>query len=221
MSIDAIIVWIAQLVMDIILVGGFPGIIVLMTLEGMCLPIPSEIVLAFGGALVSQGALVLFGDPLVDTFMLGLAGAIGCTIGSVLAYYVGMKGGRPFIVKYGRWFHLNEKHLDTTERWFHRYGDWTVFGTRLLPVVRTFISLPAGMAKMKFHRFWPLSMIGSLLWCMALAYLGLILGKNWATVESFYRPMGYVVIIGFVVLLAYCLWKSKTKKKACSTTQVE
>lgn len=216
--IEGIIAWVVELIMGIIQAGGFPGIVGLMALESMCMPVPSEVVLTFAGALVFQGKLVFFGDPVLDTFLVGLAGTLGCTIGSVLAYYIGLKGGRPFILKYGRYVRLNEKHLDTTECWFRKYGDWAVFGSRLLPVVRTFISLPAGMAKMNFHRFWILTTIGSLPWCMALAYLGLFLGENWTTVESLYRPLEYIVVIGVVALAVYYLWKRRSEQKVCPPT---
>jgi membrane protein DedA with SNARE-associated domain len=211
--IEGIIAWVVQFIMDLIQFTGFPGVFGLMTLESMCLPVPSEVVLPFAGALVFQGKLVLFNDPMLDTLMVAVAGTLGCTFGSVIAYFIGLRGGRPFILKYGRYIRLNAKHLDTTECWFRKYGDWAVFGSRLLPVVRTFISLPAGMAKMPFKRFIILTTIGSFPWCLALAFLGLELGENWQTIESLYRPLEIVVVVGVAAFIIYHLWKRRTQKK--------
>lgn len=214
--IGGMIAWAVQLIMDLIQTTGYPGIVLLMTMESMCLPVPSEVVLPFAGALVSLGRLGLIGDPLSDSLLVALAGTLGCTLGSVIAYYIGLKGGRPFVIKYGRYIRLNEKHLNLTECWFHKYGDWAILGSRLLPVIRTFISLPAGIARMPFRRFVLLSTIGSLPWCLVLAYVGVILGENWQTVESLYRPFEYVVVIGIAALAIYYLWKWRTSKKVCS-----
>lgn len=213
--IEGIIAWGVQLILTLIQTTGYPGIVILMTLESMCLPVPSEIVLPFAGALVSLGRLGITGDPMLDAILVALAGTLGCTIGSIIAYYIGLKGGRPFIAKYGRYIRLNEKHLDRTECWFHKYGDWAVFGSRLLPVVRTFISLPAGIARMPFKRFVVLSTLGSLPWCFVLAYVGVVLGENWQTVESLYRPVEIIVVVGIAALAAYYLWKWRTSRKAC------
>jgi membrane protein DedA with SNARE-associated domain len=213
--IEVVIATVVQMIMDFIQATGYPGIAMLMALESMCLPVPSEVVLPFAGALVSLGRLSFTGDLFWDALLVALAGTLGCTLGSVIAYYIGLKGGRPFIRKYGRYIRLNEKHLDLTECWFHKYGDWAVLGSRLLPVVRTFISLPAGIARMPFKRFVVLSTIGSLPWCLVLAYVGVILGENWQTVESLYRPIEYIVVIGVVALAIYYLWKRRTSKNVC------
>lgn len=213
--IGGIIAWAVQVIMDLIQTAGYPGIVLLMAFESMCLPIPSEVVLPFAGALVALGRLGITGDPMWDTLLVALAGTLGCTIGSVIAYYIGQRGGRPFIRKYGRYIRLNEKHLDMTECWFHKYGDWAVLGSRLLPVVRTFISLPAGIACMPFKRFVVLSTIGSLPWCLVLSYIGLVLGDNWQTVESLYRPIEIIVVIGIAALAIYYIWKWRTSKKVC------
>jgi membrane protein DedA with SNARE-associated domain len=211
--IEGIIAWVVQVIMDLILFLGIPGIVGLMALESMCLPVPSEVVLPFAGALVAMGKLVIFNNPIIDTFIVALAGTLGCTIGSVIAYYIGLKGGRPLVLRYGKYILLNEKHLDTTEKWFNKYGDWAIFGSRLLPVVRTFISLPAGMAKMNFKRFVVLTTVGSFPWCLALAYIGLELGQNWAAIESLYRPLEIAVVIGVAALAVYYLWKRYTSKR--------
>jgi membrane protein DedA with SNARE-associated domain len=211
--IEGVIAWVVALVMDIISAIGFPGIFGLMTLESMCVPVPSEVVLPFGGALVYMGRLALTGDPVVDTLLVAIVGTLGCTAGSVIAYFIGLKGGRPFVLRYGRYLRVHEGHLDMSERWFKKYGDWAIFGSRLLPVIRTFISLPAGMARMKFNRFVVLTTVGSFPWCLALSFIGYYLGENWSTVESLYRPLEIVVVLGVIAAIIYFVWKSRTERK--------
>ncbi|MBI0583908.1 MAG: DedA family protein [Methanomassiliicoccus sp.] len=213
--IEDTIAWVVQSIIVLIQTTGYPGIVALMTLESMCLPIPSEVVLPFAGALVAMGQLGLVGDVFWDTFLVAIAGTVGCTVGSIVAYYAGMEGGRPFISRYGRYVRMNEKHVDTAECWFRRYGDWAVLGSRLLPVVRTFISVPAGIAEMPFRRFVLLSAIGSLPWCLGLAYMGMVLGANWQSIETLYRPIEIIVAVGVVALLAYYVWRRRTEKAVC------
>jgi membrane protein DedA with SNARE-associated domain len=213
--VEGLMAWMVQAIMQLVQGGGYPGIVVLMALESMCLPVPSEMVLPFGGALAAMGRLALTGDPLLDALLVALAGTLGCTIGSIIAYYIGLRGGRPLINRYGRYLKLNERHLDLAEHWFHRYGDWAVLGSRLLPVIRTFISLPAGVARMPFRRFIALSTIGSLPWCLALAYIGMVMGENWQAVETLYRPLEYIVVIGALALLAHYVLRWRTTRKAC------
>ena len=212
-AIEGAIAWAVQLIKGLIQATGYPGIFVLMTLGGMCLPVSREVILPFAGALVGQGRLVLFGEPLADTLMIALIGTLGCTFGAVFAYYAGLKGGRPLILRYGRYLRLNARHLEATERWFARYGDWAVLGCRMIPTVRTLISIPAGMAKMNLKKFVILTAIGSLPLNLALAYLGLGLGENWQVVESLYRPMETLAVTGLVVILVYCLWKRRAARK--------
>ncbi len=212
---EGLIAWGIELIMGILQFLGLPGVFGLMTIESMCVPIPSEIILPFAGALVYQGRLVLFGDPILDMLMVALAGTFGCTAGSVLAYFIGLKGGRPFVCKYGKYVRMSERHIDQAECWFHKYGDWAVFGSRMLPLVRTFISLPAGMARMPLKRFIVLSTLGSFPWCLVLAYMGLVLGENWQTIEDLYRPLEIVVAIGLVALAAYYIIRRRQEKKYC------
>lgn len=203
------IAWGVELVMGIIQAVGFPGIIVLMALESMCIPIPSEVILTFGGALVSRGSISFFGDPILDTALVGLSGTLGCTLGSAISYYAGSRGGRQFICRYGRYLLINERHLGTADAWFRRYGDAAVLTTRLLPIVRTFISLPAGICRMDFRRFVVLSTLGSLPWCLGLAFLGLYLGENWQAVEGFYRPLEIILVVSLAAAGAWYLWRRR------------
>jgi membrane protein DedA with SNARE-associated domain len=178
---------------------GYPGIILLMTLESACMPVPSEIVMPFAGFAVQQGRL--------EFFAVGMAGAIGCLIGSVLSYVVGYYGGRPLLEKYGRYILISPHEIDMAHRWFERYGVATVFIARLLPIVRTFVSLPAGIARMDFKKFAVYSFVGSLPWCYALAYAGVILGENWDTLEDYWIYFDILTVIGIVMFIAYVGYK--------------
>jgi len=205
---------IVQTILNVIQALGYPGIFGLMALESMALPIPGEVILTFGGALVSQGHLVVSGNELVDTFLVALAGTFGCTVGSLIAYYIGIKGGRPLVLRYGRYVLLNKDHLDTAEKWFVKYGDKAVFASRLLPVIRTFISIPAGIFEMDLRKFIIYTTVGSLPWCLALSYLGLYLGNNWESIQSSYNLLVILVIVGFVIAVTgWLLWKWWKRKK--------
>jgi len=193
-----------QYVKDFIGGIGVIGIFLLMTLESMCLPVPSEIVLPFGGWLASEGKF--------DVFMVGLAGSLGCLAGSVIAYTIGFYGGRPFIVRYGKYVFLKERHIESAECWFKKYGNIAIFGSRLLPVVRTFISLPAGVAKMDFTRFAVLSFIGSVPWCFAFAYAGYYMGQNWESLGQLYDLFTIIVIAAILVLSLWFFYFRRRKK---------
>jgi membrane protein DedA with SNARE-associated domain len=163
----------AAAVVALISSTGYAGIALLMAIESACIPIPSEIIMPFSGYLVSQGQLSLIG--------VATAGAIGCNLGSTIAYFIGALGGRRFVEKWGRYVFLSTADIDMAERFFARFGPATVFLCRLLPVVRTFIALPAGFARMSQWKFQVYTFVGSWLWCYALAYVGLVLGRNWET----------------------------------------
>jgi membrane protein DedA with SNARE-associated domain len=140
-----------------------------------------------------------------NLWLAGLAGALGCLIGSILAYWVGVWGGRPFILRYGKYVLLSKHDLDTADRFFTRYGEGAIFISRLLPIVRTFISLPAGICRMNFTRFCIYSFVGSVPWCIALAWVGRILGQNWKThIEPYFRKGD--VVIGILVLAGIFLF---------------
>jgi membrane protein DedA with SNARE-associated domain len=199
-----IVSWGIQFVKDFIGAIGVIGIFLLMTLESMCLPIPSEIILPFGGWLASDGK--------IDVFMVGLAGSLGCLAGSVIAYAIGFYGGRQFIIRYGRFVLLKERHIESVECWFKKYGSIAILGSRLLPVVRTFISLPAGVAKMDFTRFAILSFIGSVPWCFAFAYAGYYLGQNWESLGGLYNVFTIIVIIAIVSVFIWFFILRRRKK---------
>lgn len=162
---------VAAWITDAIAAGGYAGVVALMALESACFPLPSEIIMPFAGYLSSTGRFSLWG--------VALAGAIGSNIGSTAAYWAGLWGGRRFVERWGRWVLLDRDDLARTERFFARYGSSAVLIGRVLPVVRTFIGLPAGMARMRQTLFQLYSFVGSLVWCYLLAYIGQRLGKRW------------------------------------------
>ena len=188
----------AKFVIDTISASGYLGIVILMGIESACIPLPSEIIMPFSGYLVFRGDFELF--------RVGLAGAFGCVVGSVPAYYLGLYGGRPLVERYGKYVLISHRDLDTADRWFDRYGDWAIFFSRLLPVVRTFISFPAGVARMNFSRFVAYTFIGSFPWCLGLAYVGMKLGENWDTLGVYFHR--FDIVIGIVIALGvlYYVW---------------
>jgi len=179
---------------------GYWGIAFGMAVESANIPLPSEVILPYGGYLVSTGRL--------EFYRTVMAGTIGGVVGSALSYYLGIRGGRPFLVKYGRYFGFSLKHLALADRWFERYGEATVFFTRLMPIVRTFISLPAGIAGMNFKKFIIYTFLGSLPWSLLLTYIGLKLGQNWKTIQSWFHRLDVVVALGIIVVIIY-FWRNK------------
>ncbi len=177
---------------------GYMGVFILMTLESAALPVPSEVVMPFAGYLAYTGVF--------DLFLVGFVGAAGCMCGSILSYMVGLKGGRPFLVKYGKYFFFDHKHLELAERWFVKHGDKAIFFSRLLPVVRTFISLPAGIGKYSLGKLTIYSFLGSLPWCFGLAYIGFRLGPYWKNLILFFNELD-IVVIAALVLLGIYFWK--------------
>jgi membrane protein DedA with SNARE-associated domain len=180
---------------------GYGGIVLLMAIESACIPLPSEIIMPFAGYLVSLGEMSLQGAA--------LAGAIGCVVGSVPAYYLGLYGGRPLIEKYGKWVLVSHKELDLADRLFKRYGQWVVFAGRLLPVVRTFIAFPAGVSRMPMGKFLAYTFVGSYPWCLALAWVGLKLGKAWnsdPTLKAIYHRFEYVIVGALLLAVMAFVW---------------
>ena len=178
---------------------GYGGVALLMAIESACIPLPSEIIMPFAGYLVYKGQFNLWA--------VGVAGAFGCVVGSWVAYYVGLYGGRPLIEKYGRYVLLSSHDLDLADRWFARYGEVIVFASRLLPVVRTFIAFPAGIARMNITRFTLYTFLGSLPWCIGLAYVGQLLGEQWdknETLKTWFHRFDF--IIGILIVLAVVWW---------------
>ncbi|APC07837.1 DedA family protein [Neomoorella thermoacetica] len=183
---------------------GYPGIAVAMALESACIPLPSEVILPFGGYLVSTGSLGFWGTV--------LAGTIGGTIGSIVAYFVGLRGGRPFLRKYGHYVFFSEKEFVVAEKWFNRYGEATVFFTRLMPIIRTFISLPAGIAAMPFGRFVVYTFLGSLPWSILLVFVGRQLGANWEALSPIFHRFDLIIVAG-LILLVFFYWRRHRSRR--------
>lgn len=183
------------------------GVMLLMAIESACIPLPSEVIMPFAGFLAFKGQLTFFGlgagNPVAQIWIAGLFGALGCNLGSIPAYEVGAWGGRRAVEKYGRYIWLHTGHLDQAHRFFERFGTWAIFIGRLLPVVRTFIALPAGIAKMDRTRFHLYTFLGSLPWCLALAWIGYKLGEKWNTLGVYFHKLD--AVIG-VLLLAGVAW---------------
>jgi membrane protein DedA with SNARE-associated domain len=192
---------IGNLIVSVISTTGYPGVVILMAIESACIPLPSEVIMPFSGYLVLAGRFKLL--------WVGLAGAAGCNLGSIVAYYVGAMGGRPLAEKYGRYLLVSRRDLDRADRFFARYGDGTVFFARLLPIVRTFIALPAGIARMNFLRFNVYTFLGSLPWCLALAYAGMRLGARWTALRDYFHRFDTaigVLLIAAVAWFVYTHW---------------
>jgi membrane protein DedA with SNARE-associated domain len=180
---------------SVIAVSGYSGIVLLMAIESACIPLPSELIMPFAGYLVFEGTLKLF--------WVATAGAIGCNLGSLVAYEVGYYGGRPLVEKYGRWILLSRRELGWADHFFVRWGHAAVFIARLLPVIRTFIALPAGIARMPRGRFHIYTFLGSWPWCFGLAWLGLKLGENWRELGKYFHQ--FDVVIGLVLAVG-AIW---------------
>jgi membrane protein DedA with SNARE-associated domain len=181
---------------------GYAGVVLLMAIESACIPLPSEVIMPFSGYLVYTGQFNLW--------LVALAGAVGCVLGSLVAYWVGMYGGRPMIEKYGRYVLLSSHDLDLADRWFASYGELIVFVSRLLPAVRTFIAFPAGVARMNLTKFVVYTFAGSLPWCLGLAYVGQKLGEQWNkndTLKTWFHRFDFVIGIIGVLAVAWWIWR--------------
>ena len=178
---------------------GYGGIVLLMAIESACIPLPSEIIMPFSGYLVYTGRF--------NIWLVAVAGAFGCVVGSLVAYWVGMYGGRPLIEKYGKFLLISRHDLDLADRWFARFGEVIVFVSRLLPAIRTFIAFPAGVARMNLKKFVIYTFAGSLPWCLGLAYVGQKLGEQWdkdPRLKTLFHRFDFV--IGIVIVLAATWW---------------
>ncbi|MBX4186735.1 MAG: DedA family protein [Candidatus Doudnabacteria bacterium] len=174
---------------------GYSGVVLLMSIESAAIPLPSEVIMPFSGFLVEAGRFTLLG--------LALAGAIGSTIGSLVTYYVGFYGGRPLVERYGKYALISHHDLELSERFFNHFRYSATFIGRLLPVIRTFISIPAGIAKAPIVPFTVNAFVGSFIWSYFLAWLGLKLGENWKHLEIYFRRFELLIGIAILSLLAY------------------
>jgi membrane protein DedA with SNARE-associated domain len=178
---------------------GYGGVFVLMTIESACVPLPSEVTMPFSGYLVASGRFNLY--------LVALTGAFGCLIGSYIAYYVGASGGRWFLERYGRYVLIAPHEIEIADKFFARWGSATVFWSRLLPVVRTFIAFPAGVARMRLLPFTIYTLAGSFIWCFALAYAGMKLGQHWEALGPFFHRFDTVIALILAAIAAVVLYQ--------------
>jgi membrane protein DedA with SNARE-associated domain len=200
--------WITAIISHI----GYAGVALLMAIESACIPLPSEIIMPFAGYLVYTGRFNLF--------WVATAGAIGCNVGSAVAYWIGAYGGRPLVEKYGSYILLDRRDLDRTTRFFERFGTITVLVARLLPVVRTFIALPAGIARMPQLKFHLYTFLGSWPWCYALAYAGMRLGGAWNSdprLKHILHESDAAVLLLLLAGAAWFIW-THWKRRTTSAT---
>lgn len=178
---------------------SYPAVVVCMTIESACIPLPSEIIMPFSGYLVSLGRFSLLG--------ITLAGAFGNLIGGGITYWLGVWGGRPLFERYGRYVLISRKDLDRADRWFDRFGEWSILLTRNLPIIRTFISLPVGIAKMNWAKFALFTFLGSLPWCFALGFIGKTLGEHWEGLRTYFRKADLAIAAILIVVIAFWVYR--------------
>lgn len=192
---SALINWIESVINSM----GAPGIALLMAVESCNIPLPSEAVLPFAGYLASKGEM--------GFHQAAFAGAVGCVIGSIPSYYLGYFGGRKFFEQYGKYLLVSKKDLDDADKWVDKYGDWAFFICRMLPVIRTFISLPAGILKARKWTFFILTFLGSLAWSYLLVYIGVKLGEHLEMLKSIWHKFDIVIILAVLILGGIYIYK--------------
>ena len=206
---EKIIAYLVVFVTHVIDAGGYAGIAGLLAMNSAGIPIPSELILPFSGYLVYLGRFNLF--------LVAAAGAVGCNIGSAIAYWIGAKGGRPLVASYGRWVLISHRDLDLMTQFFERYGSITVLVGRMLPVVQTFVAFPAGIARMPRLRFHTYTTIGSLIWYSCLTYVGKRLGEEWDTdprLHEWFHRFHLVVEIALLAGVIWFVWSHLSRARA-------
>lgn len=182
---------------------GYLGVMVAMAIESACIPLPSEIILPMAGWMVARG--------LWDLWLAVIFATIGNTLGSCVAYAVGAFGGRPLLERYGRYILISKHDMDIADRWFAKYGEWAVFFSRMLPVVRTFISLPAGIARMNFVKFVVFSILGAVPWSILLISAGKLAGDNWVSIRAFLHNFDYLILAVLVAAVVFYIYRHVRK----------
>ena len=197
--IDSLLLWLSETMEHIITVLGPWGVSLLMAIESCNIPLPSEAVLPFAGILVNKGVM--------NFHIAAIFGAIGCVLGSIPSYYLGYFGGRPFVEKYGKYFLVSQKDLEDADKWVDKYGDWAFFICRMLPVIRTFISFPAGILRARKRVFFTLTFLGSLLWCYVLVFVGVKMGENMEALKSIWHKFDAIIIVACLILVGIYIYK--------------
>jgi Uncharacterized membrane-associated protein len=205
--IDPILEWIKSGVES----GGYMAVLIMMAIESANIPLPSEAIMPTAGILVNEGKMNLH--------LASLAGAVGCLVGSVPSYFLGLWGGRPFLEKYGKWFLLKKKDLERADKWVDKYGDWFFLLCRMLPVVRTFISFPAGVLKAHFGMFCLFTFVGSLIWCYFLTFVGIWFGQNMEAFKDIWHKFDIAIVLVCVLGFGYYLYHHLKPEKEDSAEQ--
>lgn len=198
---------VSHFIVNVISSLGYGGVVLLMGIESANIPLPSEVIMPFSGYLVFTGRFNLF--------WVAIAGGLGCLWGSLLSYWIGAKGGRPLIEKYGKYVLISHHDLDRADRWFLKWGVATVFIGRLLPIIRTFISFPAGIARVNLWKFSVYTFVGSVIWSYFLAFVGMKLGENWDSIKVYFHD--FDVVIGVLIVVGIGWWIYRHVKHARTT----
>jgi len=214
--ISSLIEFLAGIVIDIISTLGYAGVFLAMAIESACIPLPSEVIMPFAGSVIADpasGIMQPFSNDIANLLLLSIIGALGNLAGSLLAYWAGARGGRPLVERYGKYVLLSHHDLDVADRWFSRYGRSTVFFTRMMPVIRTFISFPAGISRMNLTQFSIYTFLGALPWSFFLAYVGFKMGENWESLRDYFHKADILIGILIVAGLAWYIWRHVNNMK--------
>jgi len=203
--VEFILEWLSSIIISVIENTGYAGIAFLMALESANIPVPSEIIMPFSGYLVFSGE---FNFTWVVVW-----GALGNLVGSIVSYYLGYFGGRPMLEKYGKFLFITKRDLELSDRWFRKYGTLTIFVSRVLPVVRTFISFPAGIARMNIWKFSLYTFGGALIWSYVLTYAGVIMGENWTYLEVYFRKFDWLIAALVILVAGWWIWRHARNMK--------
>ena len=199
----SIVDYVSQIAIHLIEYLGYWGVFLGMMVESACIPLPSEVIMPFAGFVVWEGKMTFLGITVV--------GVLGNLAGSWIAYFVGLKGGRPFLEKYGKYVLISHKKLDLAHEWFERYGHEAVLISRMLPIIRTFISLPAGIVEMEFKKFTIYTLMGCIPWVLLLGYVGVMLGPHWETIREYFHILDIFVGVGIVAFIVYSVYHYRKK----------
>lgn len=210
---EKILALLIQLITHVIDVGGYGGIIALITLNSSGIAIPSELIMPFSGYLVYLGRFNLF--------LVATAGVVGCNVGSAVAYWIGAKGGRPLVLRYGRWVLMNQHDVDRMSWFFDRYGSIAILVGRMLPLVQSFVAFPAGIARMPRLRFHIYTTVGSCIWYFCLAWAGMKLGEKWNTdprLEQLFHRFHLAVELALLAALVWFVWAHVNRNRSAAAT---
>lgn len=212
----SIVAYVITLITSTILKIQYPGIFVLMMLEGMLLPIPSEVVMVFGGYLLYENELPPYSFAPAFAILL-IVGTVGNLVGALLAYLIGDKGGAEFVKLYGKKIGISEKTIDRVNLWFNKYGEVSVFVTRLVPIFRTFISIPAGLGRMRISKFISFTVIGMVIWDTILIYIGYTLGTRWNSILGISNNLTYAALAAAAIVLVVIYYMAKKSARNSTT----